>query len=240
MIAQNLARVREKIEESCKRSGRQPGEVQLLAVTKNVPPEVVQEGVQAGLTHLGESKVQETLAKHEVLQPRFPQLKWHMIGHLQSNKVNRACEVFDAIQTLDSEKLAAAVNRRAAELGKIQECLIEVKVSDEPSKSGAAPDQIEPILQSCSSLKNLRVKGLMCMAPYFEDASASRPYFAKARGIFEKHFVKSSLNSSGPAVLSMGMSHDFEAAIQEGSTMVRIGTALFGARSPKQAGSHAN
>ncbi len=226
MIQENLAGIRAGIEASCKRSGRQAGEITMVAVTKTVPIERIAEAARLGLNQIGENKVQEALAKRPGLLPGFPQLKWHMIGHLQTNKASRACELFDCIQSLDSEKLASSLDRRAAELGKIQDCLIELKVSSEESKTGISAEQFPALFEFCKSLKNIRVSGLMCIAPYFEKADHARPYFAKARKMYDQFFSSSSLSS----VLSMGMSHDFEAAIEEGSTMIRIGTALFGER----------
>jgi pyridoxal phosphate enzyme (YggS family) len=146
-----------------------------------------------------------------------------MIGHLQTNKVNRAVEIFDMIQSVDSIKLVGAIDRRAAQIGKIQDCLVEVKVSGEEAKTGLAEEEIEPFLESFSSLKNVRLRGLMAIAPYFENAEDARPYFSRAREIFQKYFVRQ-------PILSMGMSGDFEIAIEEGSSMVRLGNAIFGQR----------
>ena len=230
MIQENLAGIRAKIEASCKRSGRQANQVKIAAVTKTVPIERISEAARLGLDVMGENKVQEAGAKIPALRPQFPQLKWHMIGHLQGNKAARACELFDCIQSLDSKKLAASLDRRAAELGKTQDCLIEVKVSPEESKSGIAAEEAPALFEFCKTLKNVRVSGLMCIAPYFEDANLARPYFSKARRLYDQFFSSGSLNDAGAPVLSMGMSHDFEAAIEEGSTMIRIGTALFGER----------
>ncbi len=229
MIRENLAGIRAKIEASCGRSGRQANEIILVAVTKNIPIESIAEAAKMGLSHLGESKVQEALTKFSPLQTQFPQLKWHMIGHLQTNKVKRTCDVFSCIQSLDSEKLATEIGRQAKALGKVQDCLIEVKVSDEPAKTGIGVKKIPQLLEFCKSLNTVRVTGLMCVAPYFEDTNLVRPYFAKARKLYDQFFSSSLIDSSRPT-LSMGMSHDYEVAIEEGSTMIRIGTALFGQR----------
>lgn len=213
-----------RIDQSCQRVGRRKEEVQLVAVTKTVPAEMITEAVRSGIKEIGESRVQESLDKYQTIHSSFPSLRWHMVGHLQRNKVNRAVELFDCIQSVDSTKLIEAIDRRASELGKIQDCLVEVKVSDEPSKQGLPPEELSHFMQFCSSLKNVRLNGMMILAPYFDNAEQVRPYFKKAKEIYDQFFIQH-------PILSMGMSSDFEIAIEEGSNMVRIGTALFGVRS---------
>lgn len=228
MIQENLLKIKERINNACSRSGRNIEEIQLVAVTKNVPEDKILEAVRLGISEIGESRVQESQGKFQFIHRSAPDLKWHLIGHLQSNKVNRAVEFFDLIQSADSEKLLERINRRAQELNKVQECLIEIKISEESAKSGFIPEEIEKILDFSSVLKNVAVKGMMCIAPYFENPEQSRIYFAKGKKIFEKWFKKS--GNEPNASLSMGMSNDFETAIEEGSTMIRIGTAIFGSR----------
>jgi len=223
MIEANLQRVLEKISKACAKGGRKVEEIQMVAVTKSVPIEIVEEAVRLGLKDLGESRVQEATIKSSFLQEKAPYLKWHLLGHLQSNKVRPAVKIFDFIESVDSVKLAANINQKAQELNKVQDCLMEVKLSEEPSKTGLAAEEVGKFLETCQSLSFIRIRGMMCLAPYFEDKEMSRPYFARGRKIFEKYRAQFK-------TLSMGMSNDFEIAIEEGSTQVRIGTALFGSR----------
>ncbi|OGR53601.1 MAG: YggS family pyridoxal phosphate enzyme [Elusimicrobia bacterium RIFCSPLOWO2_02_FULL_39_32] len=229
MIEENLKSLLERIEKSCVRSKRKKEEIQIIAVTKRVPLQRMVEAIECGLKNFGESQVQEAKEKFESLQSSYPFLKWHMVGHLQTNKVNRAVEIFDAIQSVDSFKCMQAIDRRASQLGKVQGCLLEIKVSEEPTKFGLREDEVQKILDESSSLKHIYLKGFMCIAPYFDDPNKAKPYFSKTYDLFNRFFLKSSLKIDEP-VLSMGMSHDFEAAIEEGSNMIRIGTALFGER----------
>lgn len=230
MIRENLERLWERIERSCGLAGRKREEIQLVAVTKLVSLDKIAEAVRCGITDIGESRVQESQDKIQTLRLEFPLLRWHIIGHLQRNKVNRAIEIFDLVQSVDSLKLVEVVNQRASKIEKVQDCLVEVKVSSEPNKSGLPPEELENFLEFCQNLKNVRIKGLMTIAPYFKEPNESRPYFARARRLFERFFspvaLRSFLNNCQP-ILSMGMSSDFETAIEEGSNMVRIGSAIF-------------
>jgi pyridoxal phosphate enzyme (YggS family) len=221
MIVENLAAVRKRLEAACLKSGRSPGSVALMAVTKQVGTEQILEAIRAGVTDIGENRVQEAQSKF----PALPAVRRHLIGHLQSNKANRAVELFDCIQSVDSAELLRKIDRRAGELGKTQDCLIEIKVSEEPSKAGLAAEGLAPLLEEGRKLKSVRISGLMGIPPFFEDPENARPYFARVRELAEKNFA-----GSEKPVLSMGMSHDFEIAVEEGSTMIRVGTALFGAR----------
>lgn len=242
MLETKLEKIYEKMEKAAIRAGRKKEEIELLAVTKTVPTERIREAIRVGIRLIGESKVQEALDKYPQLHPSFPKLQWHFIGHLQRNKVNRAVELFDCIQSVDSIALLDAIERRASELQKTQEFMIEVKVSEEPTKFGLLPEELEKVMDYCKKLKNVKCVGMMTLAPYFNDSELSRPYFAKAKQLFDKFFSQLTtphLNplpfrgegeSEGYPILSMGMSHDFEVAIEEGSTMIRIGTALFGER----------
>ena len=215
-----LGSVVQRIEEASRRAGRDPKDITLIAVTKTVELERILPYLQAGIRHVGENRVQEALTKYDVnksIRPTF-----HLIGPLQSNKAKKAVAFFDMIQSLDRFDLAEDLQRHAAALGKIQDCLVEVKISDEPTKSGLVPEALPELLSQVSSLPNIRVRGLMGIPPLSAAGDAARPYFQKLRHLF----VESKLE-----ILSMGMSSDFETAIEEGSTMVRIGTALFGPRS---------
>lgn len=230
MLEANLKEIYEKMEKAASRAGRKKEEIELLAATKTVPQEKIKEAVRLGIRFIGESRVQEALDKYPQLHSSFPELKWHFIGHLQRNKVNRALEIFDCIQSVDSIALLQAIERRASELQKIQEILVEVKVSEEPTKFGLPPEELEKFIETCEKLKNVKCVGMMALAPYFNDAHLARPYFARAKQLFDKFFIQHPAKSIQHPLLSMGMSHDFEVAIEEGSNMIRIGTAFFGER----------
>lgn len=211
------------------RAGRQPDEVGLVAVTKFFPLAVVSEAVELGLRVFGESYVGEAAAKREATLRENPlsSVSWHMIGHLQRNKVKKAVAVFDCIHSIDSIALAAEVDAHAARAGKVQDCLIQVKLSDEDTKTGIDEDGVLELAGRIMGVnKNINLIGLMTMPPFFEDVEQSRPYFRRLRDI------RDSLASRGIALaeLSMGMSNDFETAIEEGATMVRIGSEIFGQR----------
>ena len=220
MISRNLAAVRARLEAACRKSGRSAGDITLIAVTKTVEAARILEALDGGATDIGESRVQEAQDKFQALAGRA--VRRHFIGRLQRNKVNRAVEIFDCIQSADSLRLLEAIDRRAGELGKTQDCLVEVKISQEPTKSGLPPEELGALLERAKDLKNIRIPGLMCIPPFFEDPEGARPYFARARELAKRHFQA--------PVLSMGMSHDFEIAVEEGSTMIRVGTAIFGER----------
>jgi pyridoxal phosphate enzyme (YggS family) len=198
------------------RAGRQRSDITMLAVTKKFPASVLLEAYELGLRDFGENYVQEFEAKRPELGD-CPGARFHLIGHLQSNKSKKAAEIFEVIQTVDTAKLA----RRLNEENKPLEVMIEVKLSDEEAKAGAAPEDVPALVEALRGCANLRLLGLMTMPPWSDDAEPSRPYFARLRALAE---------ANGLAHLSMGMSHDLEVAIQEGATIVRIGTALFGPR----------
>jgi pyridoxal phosphate enzyme (YggS family) len=217
-LRRNLDTVRERVARAAERAGRRAGDVLLIGVSKTVPPERVRLGVEAGLTALGENRVQEAREKIKVLGRPVP---WHLIGHLQTNKVRDALELFDLIHSLDRLELAREIERRAGDPGRVVDTLLEVNVAAEPSKSGFAPDAVAPALDAIGGMKHLRVRGLMAIPPIAERAEDSRAWFQALRRLAEQH---------GLTELSMGMSGDFEVAIEEGATMVRVGTAIFGAR----------
>ena len=231
MLRENLERVRERMEEARERSGRKAEDIALVLVTKTIPKEAVLEAVSLGIKDIGESRVQEAEAKIGEIGHAAP-LAWHMIGHLQTNKVSRAVEIFDLIQSVDSKKILQAIDRQAGQIGKVQKCLVEIKLADDPAKTGLGEDELEDFCRASKSHKNIEIGGIMMIAPFFNTEENPRPYFARARKIFERLFLEKSGPWSGRpgAVLSMGMSGDFEAAIEEGSTMVRIGSAIFGVR----------
>ncbi len=208
--------VRERIVRAAQNAGRKPDEITLLAVTKVFPVETLLEAYALGMREFGENYIQE-------FERKFPRTaacagaRFHLIGHLQSNKARKAAEMFQVVQTVDSAKLA----RRLGEAGTPMEVMIEVKLSEEESKHGAAPEELGALIDSIKAEPNLRLTGLMTMPPWSDDPEVARPYFQRLRGLAESY---------GLQKLSMGMSHDLEVAIQEGSTMVRVGTALFGSR----------
>ena len=220
----SITAIREKIDYIARGQERQIADVTLLVVTKTVPADRVVDALSCGIRDIAESRIQEAGPKFAQLGERLQGVRKHLIGHLQTNKAGRAVELFDLIQSLDSSRLAIEIDRQAAKRGKVQDCLLEIKVSPEESKCGAAPEDAVTLLQECRALKNIRLCGMMAMAPYFEDREQSRPYFRRARVVYEE--IKA---AGGPEFncLSMGMSHDFEIALQEGATMVRIGSMIF-------------
>lgn len=215
-LAHNLDVVRERIERAAERARRNPADVLLLAVTKIFPASAIRQGYDLGLRDFGENYVQEFEGK----APETANLdgaRFHLIGHLQSNKSKKAAELFQVIQTVDSARLAARLN----EAGRALDVMLEVKLSEEQAKSGADPAALTELIAAVRGCANLRLLGLMTMPPWSDDPEAARPYFRRLRELAGQH---------GMAQLSMGMSHDIETAIEEGSTCVRVGTALFGKR----------
>ena len=217
-IAANLARVRERLALAAERAGRRPDDVLLIGVSKTVDVERIRLAVAAGVRVLGENRVQE--AKSKVAELGRP-AAWHLIGHLQTNKVKDALPLFDLIQSLDRLELAHELERRAAAQGRVVEALLQVNVASEASKGGFAPDAVSEALDTIGTLSHVRVRGLMAIPPEVERAEESRPWFRRLREMADKHGLRDR---------SMGMSGDFEVAIEEGATMVRVGTAIFGPR----------
>jgi len=222
-IRENYLRVLERIEKAAVRSGRDPTEIKLVAVSKTVDPARIVEAIDAGVTRLGENYVQEAQRKIEVIDRP---VSWHFIGHLQSNKAKYAVRLFDMIHSMDRLQLAEELNRRAAQAGKVMDVLIEVKLSEEPTKFGAEEDAALALAKRILELRHLSLKGLMTMPPYFDLPEKSRPYFVRLRQLRER-MVQEGMQLQE---LSMGMSNDFEIAIEEGATYVRVGTAIFGPR----------
>ncbi|MES2310098.1 MAG: YggS family pyridoxal phosphate-dependent enzyme [Verrucomicrobiota bacterium] len=216
--------IQSKIEQACAKSGRSPEDVLLVGVTKTHPPETVEEALKLGILHIGENKVQEALAKKTIVGERGI---WHMIGHLQSNKVKNAVSIFDRIDSVDSLALAEEISKRCETLGKTMTVLLEVNVSGEGTKYGVKPDQAQDLAQKVNDLPGLQLQGFMTMAPVMEDVRGTRPYFAKLRELRDR--IQQATGFHLPD-LSMGMSQDFEIAIEEGSTLIRLGTILFGSR----------
>jgi pyridoxal phosphate enzyme (YggS family) len=217
-IGGNVAAIRKRMSTAAERAGRSPSEVTLVAVTKTVDAAAIQEAFGAGLRHFGESRIQEAKEKLPQLSALQPAPTWHMVGHLQTNKAKTATELFDVIHSVDSLKVAEAISQHA---NRDLSVLVQVNVAREASKYGFALEDIIPALEHIARLPHLRIKGLMTIAPYADDPEEVRPVFRRLR------LMRDSL---GLGHLSMGMSHDFEVAIEEGATLVRIGRAIFGGR----------
>jgi pyridoxal phosphate enzyme (YggS family) len=233
-IADNVAAVRERIERAAARVRRDPGSITLMAVSKTVEPDRIKDAHAAGLRVFGENRVQEFEGKSAGLS-ELKDAEWHLIGHLQSNKAKRAAELFHAVDSVDSLRLAEKLNQAAGESNKKLDVLIEIKVGQEESKAGIPLDspELENLLLAAPQLANLHIRGLMTVPPFTADPEGARPYFRLLRDLRDQIAARN-LSGIQMDVLSMGMSHDFEVAIEEGSTCVRVGTAIFGAR-PKPA-----
>jgi pyridoxal phosphate enzyme (YggS family) len=239
-IAENLHRVRERIARAAARAGRRAHEIALVAVSKTQSADAIRAAYEAGVREFGENRVQEWESKRAVLSD-LVDARWHLIGHLQSNKARRAAQVFDYVDSLDSAALAQKLDAAMAELGggKRLGVLLEVRVSPEATKSGVEASDLPGLMEAVLALPQLDLRGLMCIPPFFEDAENARPFFRQLRELRDvlrapmaaRHPERS--EGSPPFELSMGMSHDFEVAIEEGATQVRVGTALFGARGAK-------
>lgn len=225
-ISQNLEEIKRRIQEAARGAGRDPGEVRLVAVTKTVTLDRLQEAVAAGHTLFGENYVQEAKGKITELGPG---LTWHFIGHLQSNKAKAAVAAFDLIHSVDRLRLAQALEQAAARQDKIQDILLQVNLAGEASKSGTAPEDAQDLLSKISQMPHLRVRGLMTMPPWLDDPEQVRPYFRALRELRDR-LRDLRLGDGDLPELSMGMTGDFEAAVAEGATLVRIGTAIFGPR----------
>jgi pyridoxal phosphate enzyme (YggS family) len=225
-ISERLARVREQIARAAERAGRDAEKVTLIAVSKTFDPATVQQAVDAGMQDLGENRVQEAVPKAGQIRG---DVRWHLIGHLQSNKARQAVETFAFIHTIDSKDLAERLDRIAGELDRKPKVLIQVDLAHEPTKSGADESELASIIETLDEAQYLEFQGLMVLPPFFELPEQTRPYFRRLREILE-----GLNNNRSPerklTELSMGMSHDFEVAIEEGATMVRVGTAIFGSR----------
>ena len=225
-IRERLARVHQQIAGAAERAGRSADEITLIAVSKTFDPATVQQAVKAGVRNLGENRVQEAVTKAPLVKG---DVRWHLIGHLQSNKARHAVEMFQVIHTIDSVELVGRLDRIAGDVGRRPTVLVQVGLADEPTKSGAAEDELPAIIEALDSAHNLEFRGLMTLPPFFDSAERTRPYFQRLRSILEGLNNDRAPNSK-LTELSMGMSHDFEVAIEEGATMVRVGTAIFGSR----------
>lgn len=226
-VAENLARTRERIARACRRAGRNPEEVTLVAVSKTMPSELIRQAYEAGVRDFGENRVQEAAGKRPALSDLTA--TWHLVGHLQSNKARQARELFHWVQSVDSEKLAQKL-RQAASSGEKLQVLLQVKLGDEPAKFGAGEEEVMRLAEAVSRVETLELRGLMTIPPFLEDPEGARPFFRSLREL-AKSIEARRLPNVSMRDLSMGMSHDFEVAIEEGATIVRVGTAIFGPRS---------
>jgi len=225
-IRERLVRVRERIARAAERAGRSADDITLIAVSKTFDSTTVQQAVDAGARDLGENRVQEAIAKVGVVQG---EARWHLIGHLQSNKARQAVEAFDVIHTIDSNQLADRLDRIAGDLGRRPSVLVQVDLAHEPTKSGADESELPAIVEALESASHLEFRGLMTLPPFFDSPEQARPYFRKLREILEG-LNRHRSTDQRLTELSMGMTNDFEVAIEEGATMVRVGTAIFGVR----------
>ena len=226
-IPERLARVRERVARAAERAGRNSEEIRLIAVSKTVDPLMVQLAADYGVRDLGENRVQEAVDKAQKV--KADRLRWHLIGHLQSNKARQAVSTFDVIHTIDTVDLARRLDRIAGEEGKRPLVLVQVDLAHEPTKSGADESELPQIVEALESAENLEFRGLMTMPPFFDEPEQGRGYYRRLREILG-NLNRRRAPQRFLTELSMGMSHDFEVAIEEGATMVRVGTAIFGPR----------
>jgi hypothetical protein len=226
-ISENVRRVRERIDAACRRVGRRTEEVRLVAISKTFPAEAIREAYEAGLRNFGENRVQEAAAKRPALAD-LP-ITWHLVGHLQSNKAKPARELFHWVHSVDSFRLAERLDRIAASPADRLPVLVEVNLGGEETKAGVPESEIIPLIEAASGLATVQIRGLMVIPPFSDDPEQTRPYFRRLRELAATVAARNLLGVS-MRELSMGMSHDFEVAIEEGATMVRVGTAIFGER----------
>jgi len=225
-IAENIRKIEERMKEAAVRAGRDPEDVLLVAVTKTHSPEAINRAIRAGITDIGENKVQEIVEKYDSVLP----VRWHMIGHLQTNKVKYIVDKVSLIHSVDSFRLAEEIDRRVGKIGRTMDVLIQVNPAGEAQKSGVAPAEAEPLIREIlEKLPNVRVRGLMLVAPEADDPEDVRKWFREVRNLYE-----TCGKIRDPHLdfrwLSMGMSHDFPVAVEEGANLIRVGTAIFGAR----------
>ena len=226
MVAENLAQVQKNINESCNKINRGPNEVTLIAVSKTKPVEMLKEAYDAGARVFGENKVQEIVDKYDQMPS---DVKWHMIGHLQRNKVKYIVDKVAMIHSVDSLRLAETIEKEAAKKAVIVPILIEVNVAQEESKFGLKPEEVLPLIEQIADFSHIRIKGLMTIAPYVDNAEENREIFRELKKLSVDIAAKN-INNVTMSVLSMGMTGDYMVAVQEGATMVRVGTGIFGAR----------
>lgn len=226
MLKDRLEEVEERIQEACRRAGRDRSEVTLIAVSKTKPAEVLKEAYDLGIRVFGENKVQELTEKYEVL-PK--DIRWHMIGHLQTNKVKYIADKVELIHSVDSLKLAETIEKEAAKRNRTIDILVEVNVAEEKSKFGLKMEEVIPFIEKVAGFSHINVRGLMTIAPFVENPEKNRSVFADLRKL-SVDITEKNIDNVNVSILSMGMTNDYEVAIEEGATMVRVGTGIFGAR----------
>lgn len=225
-IAENISHIQDLKGAAAEKSGRKPEDVLLVAVTKLHSPDEIKEAIDAGITDIAENKVQEIMDKYD----KVPEVNWHLIGHLQRNKVKYIIDKVKMIHSVDSFKLAEEINKRAAQKDLTMDILIQVNSAEEESKFGIGVDEVASLVDEiCENCPNIRIRGLMCIAPYADDTNEVRPYFAEVKKIFDS-YADDSRENIDFKYLSMGMTNDFEVAVEEGSNLIRVGTAIFGKR----------
>lgn len=225
-IKENINDVKDQIAQAAIKSGRQFEDITLVAVTKTLPVDIINAAMTFGITDIGENKVQEVMDKYDHI---LNEPKWHLIGHLQTNKVKYIIDKVSLIHSVDSLKLAEEISKRCEKIEKVMDILIQINVAEESTKFGIQRDEIFELVEQISLLPNVRIKGLMTIAPFVDDEAALRKYFSEMKDIFET-LKKTMYNRADMTYLSMGMTNDYEVAIEEGANMVRIGTGIFGAR----------
>ena len=225
-IAENIKTVKGRIEQACERAGRDPDDVTLVAVSKTFPAEKIIEAAECGITDIGENRVQDAFDKYCVVGNR---VRWHFIGHLQTNKVKKVLEFADLIHSVDSRRLTEEIDRRAQAAGKMAEVLVEVNTTGEESKFGVSPGEAVEFVKSLSNLRNIRIMGLMTIGVFSSDPEDARRCFVQLRGLRDE-LAEFDLPNAEMKYLSMGMSNDFETAVEEGANIIRVGTAIFGQR----------
>ena len=226
MISEQLQTVRNEIAQACKRSGRNPEDVTLIAVSKTKPVSMIEEAIQAGQTVFGENKVQELCSKYEVLPKN---LTWHLIGHLQRNKVKYIADKAALIHSVDSLRLAQTIDQEGKKHNRVIPVLVEVNVAEEDTKFGVSVSETLPLIEEISKLSHVRVQGLMTIAPYVDDPEENRPVFRRLKQL-SVDISSKNMNNVYMDILSMGMTNDYQVAVEEGATMIRVGTGIFGER----------
>jgi pyridoxal phosphate enzyme (YggS family) len=226
MIRDNIEDIRGRMRLAAQKSGRHESELTLIGVTKTIDIPDIEESLKQGIIAIGENKPQEILRKHPLV--KYP-VQWHMIGNLQTNKVKMIVDKVDLIHTLDSLKLALEIQKRAQSIDRVIPCLIQVNIGEESQKNGVEYDDVEALIDEVKNLPNIEISGLMCIAPFLESPEDVRPYFRKMKTLFDV-LKNLEYNRVTMKELSMGMTHDFEVAIEEGATMIRVGTGIYGSR----------
>jgi PLP dependent protein len=231
ILKERIIEITNRINKAALSCGRSPGDIRLVAVTKTVPEDQIREAVALGISLIGESYIQEARNKYSILSEIA--VSWHFIGHLQTNKAKYAVKMFDLVHTVDSIRLAAEIDSQAKKINKIQDILLQVNIGREETKSGMYEEDLPEAIKETARFQNISVKGLMAIPPFFDNPEAVRPYFSRLRVLRDKIRESIPHDAAGKVSmdeLSMGMSGDFEAAIEEGATLVRVGTAIFGER----------